>query len=92
MSVEEIASKFYWSNQLRFEWTWKVLKSVSHSVVSNSLRPQAPLSMELLRQEYWRELPFPSPGDWTWVSGIAGGFFTFWVIREALMSVTPTKL
>ena len=24
---------------------------------------QAPLSMGLSRQEYWSELPFPSPGD-----------------------------
>ena len=24
---------------------------------------QAPLSMGLSRQEYWRGLPFPSPGD-----------------------------
>ena len=24
---------------------------------------QAPLSMELSRQEYWNGLPFPSPGD-----------------------------
>ena len=24
---------------------------------------QAPLSMEFSRQEYWRELPFPSPGE-----------------------------
>ena len=24
---------------------------------------QAPLSMGFPRQEYWRELPFPSPGD-----------------------------
>ena len=24
---------------------------------------QAPLSMGFLRQEYWTELPFPSPGD-----------------------------
>ena len=24
---------------------------------------QAPLSMELSRQEYWRGLPFPSPGN-----------------------------
>ena len=27
------------------------------------LQPQAPLSMELSRQEYWSGLPFPSPGD-----------------------------
>jgi len=24
---------------------------------------QAPLSMEISKQEYWRGLPFPSPGD-----------------------------
>ena len=31
--------------------------------MSDSLRPQAPLSMELSRQEYWSGLPFSSPGD-----------------------------
>ena len=43
---------------------------VSHSVVSDSLQPhglyvipQAPLSVEFSRQEYWLEVPFPSPGD-----------------------------
>ena len=42
---------------------------VSRSVVSDSLQPpwtvacQAPLSVELFRQEYWSGLPFPSPGD-----------------------------
>ena len=25
--------------------------------------PQAPLSLEFSRQEYWSGLPFPSPGD-----------------------------
>ena len=25
--------------------------------------PEAPLSMEFIRQEYWSELPLPSPGD-----------------------------
>ena len=42
--------------------------SVSHSVVSDSLRPHglerwAPLFMEFSRQKYWSGLPFPSPGD-----------------------------
>ena len=42
--------------------------SVSHSVVSDSLRPYglehwAPLFMEFSRQKYWSGLPFPSPGD-----------------------------
>ena len=50
---------------------------------------QAPLSMEFSRQEYWSGLPCPSPGesswprDRTWVSCIAGGFFTIWATREA---------
>ena len=45
------------------------MKSVSHSAISDSLRPhrllacQALLSMGFSRQEYWRGLPFPSPGD-----------------------------
>ena len=44
---------------------------------------QAPLSVGFPRQEYWRGLPFPSPGDlsifprdWPHVSCIAGRFFT----------------
>ena len=47
----------------------KGVKTVSHSVVSNSFQTpwivahQAPLSMGFSRQEYWRGLPFPSPGD-----------------------------
>ena len=42
---------------------------LSHSVMSNSfVNPwtvvcQAPLSMELSRQEYWSGLPCPTPGD-----------------------------
>ena len=28
-----------------------------------TIAPQAPLSMEFSRQEYWDVLPFPSPGD-----------------------------
>ena len=51
----------------------------------------APLSMGFPRQEYWRGLPFPSPGNLpdpgiepiSSVSCIAGGFFTHWAIREA---------
>ena len=41
--------------------------SVSHSVMSNSLRPQwtaahqAPVSMRFSMQGYWSGLPFPSP-------------------------------
>ena len=52
-----------------------------------------PLSLEFSRQEYWRGLPFPSPGD-LFDSGIeptslkspalAGGFFTTSTTWEAL--------
>ena len=44
---------------------------------------QAPPSTEFSRQEYWSRLPFPSAGDWTQVSCIAGRFFTSWVTRGA---------
>ena len=47
-----------------------------------TVAPQPPLSMGFSRQEYWRGLPFPSPGDLP-DPGIeprcpawAGGFFT----------------
>ena len=47
---------------------WNTLKSESHSVVSNSAIPwtvacQGPLSMGILRQEYWSGWPCPPPGD-----------------------------
>ena len=41
------------------------------SVISDSLQPmdyiawQAPLSIDVYRQEYWSGLPFPPPGDLT---------------------------
>ena len=74
--------------------------SVSHLVMSDSLRPhglyiahQAPLSMELCRQECWNGLPFPSLGDLP-NPGIEPGssarqadFFTIWATREALVKV-----
>ena len=43
---------------------------------------QAPLSMGFPRKEYWRGLPFPSPGDFPDLEikptspALAGGFFT----------------
>ena len=39
-----------------------LLQSVSHSVVSDSLRPHG-LSMESFRQKYWSRLPFPPSTD-----------------------------
>ena len=42
------------------------VKSLSHVQLFATLwtaASQAPLSMGFSRQEYWSELPFPSPGD-----------------------------
>ena len=36
---------------------------VSDSMTSWTVACQVPLSMEFSRQEYWNELPFPSPGE-----------------------------
>ena len=36
---------------------------MSHSLTLWTVARQAPLSMEFSRQEYWSELPCPSPGD-----------------------------
>ena len=57
---------------------------------------KAPLSMEFPRQEYWSELPFPTPGDLL-NSGIkhvslaspalAGGFFTTSITWEVILYV-----
>ena len=36
---------------------------MSDSAIPWTVACQAPLSMELYRQEHWSGLPFPSPGD-----------------------------
>ena len=39
------------------------LSHVQFCVTPWTIAHQAPLTMELSRQEYWLGLPFPSPGD-----------------------------
>ena len=39
-----------------------VTSIVSDSVIPSTVARQAPLSMGIPRQEYWSEMPFPSPG------------------------------
>ena len=69
----------------KFNWMKVKVKSLSHVrlfVTPWTVAYKAPLSMGFSRQEYWRGLPFPSPGDLPnpgiepWVSSIAGRFFT----------------
>ena len=62
--------------------------SVSHSAVWFFKTPwtvasQGPLSMEFSRQEYWRELPFPTPGIFP-IKVLQTRFFTIWAPREAV--------
>ena len=41
----------------------KLLSHVRLFATPSAIAYEAPLSMELSRQEYWSGLPFPSPGD-----------------------------
>ena len=69
----------------KFNWMKVKVKSLSHVrlfVTPWTVAYKAPLSMGFSRQEYWRGLPFPSPGDLPnpgiepWVSRTAGRCFT----------------
>ena len=67
---------------------------ISPSVVSNSLDPmdcstQAPLSMEFSRQEYWRGLPFPTPGDLP-NSGIEPASFALPTLADIFLTTAPS--
>ena len=61
MYVSNYIVKSLWS-----EVKWSEMKSLSHVrlfVTPWTVAYQAPPSMRFSRQEYWRGLPFPSPGD-----------------------------
>ena len=59
-----------------------VLSHIQVFVTPWTVARQAHLSKEFSRQEYWSELPFPTPGgslpsrDQTHISSLAGRFFT----------------
>ena len=52
---------FFFQNNLRIHA--QLLSHVQLFVTPWTVAHQAPLSMEISRQEYWIGLPFPSPGD-----------------------------
>ena len=63
-------------------WMWSEVKSLSCIrlfATQWTVAYQAPLFLGFSRQEYWNGLLFPSPGDRTGVSSIAGRRLTFWV-------------
>ena len=84
---QEVAETPLWRGKTR-------TGSVSPSVMSDSfvilwtVAQQAPLSMGFPRQEYWKWLPFPSPGYLPHPGiesvspAIAGGLFTIWATRK----------
>ena len=89
-----------WENARKSQ-NWRCCAVLSHSVVSNSLRPHGLQPVRLLcpwgfsRQEYWNGLPCPPPGDLpnSWIKHIsfmcpalADGFFTHSTTWKALYS------
>ena len=75
---------------------WSESESVSHLVKSDSMRPHGHCSppgssvhgILQARIVEWITIPFSRgfswPRDWTWVSCIAGRFFTLWATRETV--------
>ena len=64
----------------------QLLSSVWLFVAPWTIVHQDPLSMGFPRQEYWSELPFPSPGDQTHISCIGRWILYHWATREVLYS------
>ena len=80
----------------------ELLCSVSHVwlfATPGTVACQAPLSMGFPRQEYWREMPFPTPGDLPNPGiepvslaspALAGGFFTTGATWKAQIDIPIT--
>ena len=70
------------------KWKCESLSHVRLFATPWTVVRQAPLSMEFSRQEYQSPEPVPFSREFsrlrdrTWVSCIAGGFFTIWASRE----------
>ena len=89
-----------WDGWMASLTRWTYCAVLSHSVVSNSLRPNGLWPTRLLcllgilqaRILEWVAMPYfmgsSQARDQTQVSCIAGRFFTIWVSREALMDMS----
>ena len=84
----------------RNDITWLLITAFCEQsclTLCNSM--QAPLSMRFSRQGYWRELPFPTSGDFLDVeiepmsTALAGGFFYHWATEKSiwLLILHPEK-
>ena len=77
---------------LAWDKKWSEVKSLSHVrlfATPWTVAYQVPPSIGFSRQEYWRGLPFPSPGDLP-NPGIEPGSPSSWA--DALLSEPPTCL
>ena len=75
------------------KWSERVSHSVmfdSYSFMDGSLPGSSVHGILQARILGWVAIPFSrrssGPRDWTWVSCIAGRFFTIWATREAIIS------
>ena len=71
--------------KLMLSKSFVVVYSLSHvrvSVTPWAVARQAPLSMGFSRQEQWRGLILPSPGDWTRVSHTGRQALHHWATRQ----------
>ena len=75
----------------------KLLHSVQLCVTLWTVAHQAPLSVGILQARILQHVAMPSsretsqPSNRTWVSCIAGGFFTIWATRETQINYTSFK-
>ena len=63
--------------KIKCKWKWQSFSRVWLFAIPWTVAPQAPLSMEFSRQEYWSGLPFPSL-EW-------GGVFLTWGSNPGLL-------
>ena len=103
ISGQLVQKRLHWGGGC-WAWPWGMLLLFSCSVVANFFGTPwivtnlTPLSMGFPRQEYWSELPFPSPGDLPnpgiehAFPALAGGFFTSWATREAPWGMTASLI
>ena len=98
----ELVIPYHYSNSLNSYWCVCVLSHDRLFATPWTTASQASLPMGFSRQEYWRGLPFPTPGDLpnpgikleTLASpALAGGFFTTVLLgRASLLAQTVKNL
>ena len=88
-SQESNITSNFRSMNLPYLLNCQLLSHVQLFVTLWTVAHQAPLSMGFSRQEYWRELPFPSPGDFP-NPGIKSGSPA--LRADSLLSEPPEKL